>query len=82
MILHSLVRVRDRVLAIDMIARNFLTDEEELEVHHVVNDDLYIFTSMNLASMCDERLDTNLEIGWIAGIPATRAPDNVAESRI
>jgi len=48
MINHSFVRVRDCMLAVCIITRDVCTDEEELEVHHIVNDDLNICVNLNV----------------------------------
>jgi hypothetical protein len=48
MINHSFVRMRDRMLAVCIITRDVCTDEEHLEIHHIVNDDLDIYVNINV----------------------------------
>jgi hypothetical protein len=80
MINHSFVRVRDCMLAVCIIARDVCTDEEELEIHHIVNDDLEICCEYTRLGV---RLDTNLEPSGFSGcVPATCTSDDGAESRV
>lgn len=82
MINHSFVRVRDCMLAVCIVTRDVCTDEKELEIHHIVNDDLEICCEYKYTRL-GVRLDTNLEPSGFSGcVPATCTSDDGAESRV